>query len=572
MKKMIMTLMLAIAGSVWTMSEAACYPQEPDNLALHYITVSGTIQDLGTPCEEGEVCPPCLTPAIVTSDKTYYLTTSNQAVQNFLEHMETSPVPSIYSLPLQAKASGTPFTRGNYNFLIVSDINSLYVQYFSDRLDLPSLCDEWNVLEFRSHMESIPDEYNMRHYRLTTDTVIGEQRYIQLYKDQTYKGAMREGNNRDIYYIPAYTTHEYLLYAFNAQVGDQLLDLWVGSTMDKVFSKEYFPSGVNATVEEIIDTTPRRFVLSISYVTTEEGVENYPYYFEWIEGIGLGSAPDGATNPLPYPGGFSSFLLCAYKNGEQMYVSESGEKYGCEYNVEQPRLPSLCDEWNILEIAYPDGYEKFHTVKQRLTTDTIIGANQYVKLEQSGKYLGALREGTDKDIYYIPANSTREYLLYAFNAKVGDVFENAWMGRIESWAPDGYIVSVENIYGNSPRIYELKVQFGHEINDTPERDYAEWTRTWIEGIGFTEGPSGSTCPFPCEGDYNEQLLCAYKNGEQVYVSESGEKYGCYYDGGTQQDRLPSLCDEWNVLMDSGFELGPVYGEIWTNGFKVQGDT
>lgn len=336
MKKMIMTLMLAIAGSVWTMSEAACYPQEPDNLALQYITVSGTIQYLGTPCEEGEVCPPCLTPAIVTSDKTYYLTTSNQAVQNFLEHMETSPVPSIYSLPLQAKASGTPFTRGYYNFLIVSDINSLYVQYFSDRLDLPSLCDEWNVLEFRSHMESIPDEYYMRHYRLTTDTVIGEQRYIQLYKDQTYRGAMREGNNRDIYYIPADTTHEYLLYAFNAQVGDQLLDLWVGSTMDEVFSKEYFPSGVNATVEEIIDTTPRRFVLSISYVTTEEGVENYPYYFEWIEGIGLGSAPDGATNPLPYPGGFSSFLLCAYKNGEQVYTSEMGQKYGCEYNSNAP--------------------------------------------------------------------------------------------------------------------------------------------------------------------------------------------------------------------------------------------
>lgn len=336
MKKIMLTFVLAIAGSVWTMSEAACYPQEPDNLALQYITVSGTIQYLGTPCEEGEVCPPCLTPAIVTSDKTYYLTTSNQAVQNFLEHMETSPVPSIYSLPLQAKASGTPFTRGYYNFLIVSDINSLYVQYFSDQLDLPSLCDEWNVLEFRSNMGGAPDEYNMRRYHLTTDTIIAGQRYIRLYRDNSYMGAMREGNNRDIYYIPAGTTHEYLLYAFNAQIGDELTDLWLGRTTNEVFTKEYFPYGVNATVEEITETTPRRFVLSTGYITTEEGVENYPYYFEWIEGIGFASAPDGADYPLPYAGGFTSFLLCAYKNGEQVYTSEMGQKYGCEYNSNAP--------------------------------------------------------------------------------------------------------------------------------------------------------------------------------------------------------------------------------------------
>ena len=111
MKKIIFALMLAIAGSVWTMSEAACYPQEPDNLALQYITVSGTIQDLGTPCEEGEVCPPCLTPAIVTSDKTYYLTTSNQAVQNFLEHfLAMAPSPGPRTADSRRVAPEEPFS------------------------------------------------------------------------------------------------------------------------------------------------------------------------------------------------------------------------------------------------------------------------------------------------------------------------------------------------------------------------------------------------------------------------------------------------------------------------------
>jgi hypothetical protein len=30
----------------------------------------------------------------------------------------------------------------------------------------------------------------------------------------------------------------------------------------------------------------------------------------------------------------ANILLCAYKNGEQVYVSELGEKYGCDYNYD----------------------------------------------------------------------------------------------------------------------------------------------------------------------------------------------------------------------------------------------
>lgn len=337
MKKILMTLMLAIVSSLWMMSEgASCLTQAPNNLQSSYITVSGTIQWLDNPCEEGEVCPACITPAIVTSDKTYYLSSSNQEVQDFLDRIEMAPVPAIYLLPLQASATGIPYTQGSFDFLVVNNLNSLYVQYFSDqRGSINSLCDEWNVLEFRSHMGYAPDEYNMRRYHLTTDTIIAGQRYIRLYRDNSYMGAMREGNNRDIYYIPAGTTHEYLLYAFNAQIGDELTDLWLGRTTNEVFTKEYFPYGVIATVEEITEITPRRFVLSVGYITTEEGVENYPYYFEWIEGIGFASAPDGADYPLIYAGGFTSFLLCAYKNGEQVYVSEWGAEYGCEYNDEE---------------------------------------------------------------------------------------------------------------------------------------------------------------------------------------------------------------------------------------------
>jgi hypothetical protein len=52
----------------------------------------------------------------------------------------------------------------------------------------------------------------------------------------------------------------------------------------------------------------------------------------------------------------------------------------------------------------------------------------------------------------------------------------------------------------------------------------------LEGLGFQYGgPVGYTCPFDCAGSPGLSILCAYKNGEQVYVSEMGEQYGCEYN-------------------------------------------
>ena len=55
--------------------------------------------------------------------------------------------------------------------------------------------------------------------------------------------------------------------------------------------------------------------------------------------MGLNTAPDGGFFP-PLAGGFFDILLCAYKNGEQVYVSDWGEQYGCEYNDDFHSTPS----------------------------------------------------------------------------------------------------------------------------------------------------------------------------------------------------------------------------------------
>ena len=345
MRKSFFTLVLAIAAGVWTLSNAMCMGPFSDAMDQPYTTVSGTIQALPLPCEPGEDCPTCLTEAIVTNDKTYYLTTKNQQVADFLEQIQTSPVPAIYLLPLKATASGTPYQIGSFDYLLISNLNELSVEYFSDQQEnkLPSLCDEWNVLHEPFSCVGIYCRLQTLIYRLTTDTLIQDVNYVKLMEQEGpythYKGAMREGTNRDIYYVPANSTHEYLLYAFNAQEGDQLNNVWLGGETEK----EDCTNAHNATIIAISDSNPRIFTLEIIPFTSYEGMEVYPYWMEWIEGVGMSDGPVGAydSNKLcPSAADLGVFtLLCSYKNGEQVYVSDMGEQYGCVYNYD-PYAPS----------------------------------------------------------------------------------------------------------------------------------------------------------------------------------------------------------------------------------------
>lgn len=335
MKKIFLAFMLAIVSGVWMTSKAACMAQAPNNLPSSYITVSGTIQSLGYPCEEGEECPPCLTWAIVTSDKTYYLSTSDRQVQEFLDHMENAAIPAMYPLPLQAKATGIPYTRGSFDFLAVNDIDDLYVVYFSSALAARnSLCDEWNIAQISSATGPQEEIHTIKAF-LEADTVIETQNYVKLIEGGMYKGALRKTTTR-YYYIPAGSTHEYLLYAFNSQVGDQLDNLWIGGIPQE------FPDGWTMTIEGIQETYPRTFVLSTGFTHTEEGIKNDPLYTTWIEGVGLFDGPAGQ----PCPAGrcacsCGQVVLCAYKNGEQVYVSEMGEQYGCEYNDDEQAVDTI---------------------------------------------------------------------------------------------------------------------------------------------------------------------------------------------------------------------------------------
>lgn len=301
------------------MSKAFCMAAYTTNETVQ-TTMDGYLLMEGMPCEDGEPCANCLTFALETGNGLYYLVTENEQIKNTLNAL------MMNELPRQATITGVPFKQGSVDYVNVYDLTI-------GAYRLRHLCDEWNVLKFRYNWGAVPDEYRFVKYRLTTDTMIicptcytspENYTYIKLEENGKYKGALREGTNRDIYYIPADSTNVYLLYAFNAEVGDTLTNVWLGVSGSNMISVK------TATIKEIKQTSPRIFVIDVEYWSN--GISEISRTeIEWIEGVGCLASPDAEYFSSVVPGGFSSILLCAYKDDEQVYTSELAEEYGCEF-------------------------------------------------------------------------------------------------------------------------------------------------------------------------------------------------------------------------------------------------
>ena len=249
---------------------------------------------------------------------------------------------------------------------------------------------------------------------------------------------------------------------------------------------------------------------------------------------GMFSSSDPVEEGIPTP---VTIYKLTENEIEWMYAANGGDEgpnYYYQYlrqntYAQNDKLPSLCDEWNIAKISNATGpIETIYTVKAFLGSDTIIESHNYVKLIEDGGYKGSMREGESGVIYYIPAGSAHEYLLYNFNAKVGDKLSNLWYGGDPERCPNGYNATVLSISNETPRVFTVEVEY--ILSDSDGEHIIPWTIYWTEGVGLSDGPAGQFCPGPdCACSCGQVLLCAYKNGEQVYVSEMGEQYGCVYN-------------------------------------------
>jgi len=395
MKKMIFTLLLAIVSSVWTMSEATCFASYY-SIDEIWGMKTGMVQRVAYPCAEGQDCPTCMTLALVTeANQVWYLIPYNAQIQSQLEALE-SHINEWYTV------EGQPFWHDGYHFMNVREISLASAR-------IPSLCDEWHVLHEPFECMGPYCYLETDIYRFMSDTVISPIdsntpfQFVKLAENGQYKGALREGTNRDIYYVPAGSTNEFLLYAFNAQVGEVLNDLYLGG---------FEENGYSGRVEAISDGSPRLFTIRVLY-PTGMGVEpGESFSVTWIEGVGSPETPYGLAVVPTVPADIGVFtLLCAYKDGEQAYSSPKAQKYGCEFN----------------------GYD----IPQTPTTDTIplyaqddpgsstvdpVDPNQVVATLQGDQL--TIHENSGEDITYSLQNTSSQQAPAQHRAPQSDTFRN----------------------------------------------------------------------------------------------------------------------------------------------------
>lgn len=130
--------------------------------------------------------------------------------------------------------------------------------------------------------------------------------------------------------------------------------------------------------------------------------------------------------------------------------------------------------------------------------DTIINSRTYFKINRcSDGYKGAMRNDSGK-VFFVPRDSTSEFLLYDFTASKGDTIKNVLVGH-----GGGYYTLYD------PVVWETDTV---QVNGDPRKKLYVDKGRWIEGIGNTRGLFWRTR----EGPYCYELHCMSKGDTVMY--------------------------------------------------------
>ena len=291
MKKVIFTFVLAIVSSVWMMSEALCFYSPNDNGLGDLGWFRGTVELVPGPCEEGEVCPPCLSPALMIDNVPFYLVTLGSArIEAQIEALEPY-------FPLEATICGMmrshyiildQFYPGTMQFMFPSDTRWHYVL---------------NILT--GEPEPIIKYYSIE----PIDTLINNTRY------QKIQNALFRSSGAKVWCAldSAGTLVERLVYDFDLQVGDSIPTYYGGIYVEEVLEDPHDHSYAKVTNVEYIKLADGRMARRISYDYRSDDIEH------------IGSVK-GILAPLSYPGHPDSWssLLCCTRSDFLLYEAESG--------------------------------------------------------------------------------------------------------------------------------------------------------------------------------------------------------------------------------------------------------
>ena len=391
----------------------------------------------------------------------------------------------------------------------------------------------------------------------TQTTTIDGKQYMVFGDDQYNRFALREENNKILVYS-SILKKDLVLYDFTLEVGDSLPALYfVWRVHDTMQQWLYIGDIVDYNKDDDGTILPAdTFVVTdISTITLLDGKEYKKWTFnngmQYVEGIGSFGTSYAwndffqlIANGPQYSDAVSEHLVCVSKNGKLLYQLDEAEmdSLGVEClcdGYQSSYKSQWCDTWNVFVengSVYPPHEE---TYRYQLAQDTVIGEHTYTAVVSKAindaldapHYVAAVRFTDDRKVYIYYDNA--EYLLYDFNVQKGDeleVFAGINNYTTETKTYKCRVIGIEQYTCiGCPATITLHVQ-----NNDLTQVYRE--TQWIEGVGDINGfLNGLNGYINIPGNAAEYLLCAYKEGVQVYISKYGEEFGCEFNGVHTED-------------------------------------
>jgi len=174
-------------------------------------------------------------------------------------------------------------------------------------------------------------------------------------------------------------------------------------------------------------------------------------------------------------------------------------------------LPDTSATWTVASIGWGSYFaNKTYSVTGDTTINSSIYKSIYVTNDSifnpfESDYFCAVRELNNK-WFFVPADSTREFMLYDFDVKNGDtvIINNPWVeGEMEL-----IVSNVDSIELNDT--YYKRIDLGFYLSQN--RFYI--SDHWIKGIGSTQGIHLSGLRMV---DAGYQLLCFHRNDTLIYL-------------------------------------------------------
>ena len=398
---------------------------------------------------------------------------------------------------------------------------------------------------------------------------------------------LREEDSKVLIYSFPYEK-DFVLYDYTLEVGGTLQNLGIdiysfpeleyAAVVDYMAYEDYDVE----TDEFIIKKEPlgSKRVQEVSTITLLDGKEykrwlfgndweNGDYYIEGIGNVGGSFGGDyiDIANPYGIPTCYlGERLVCASRNNKLLYQMDDTEmeRLGaeCLCEIEPKWSETWCNQWNILSHGYlgpQDPLAGARTSIFWLSNNTVNRDGQeYIPLMcssskpdvESTNLIGELRFTEDKQVYFYYDNT--EYLLYDFDVQVGDTLDI--FGGVELYSYSfveqktypHVITKIDTLDDGRLQITSdaIVIFEDGEVGTFEEKQQ----QIWIEGLGSINGIVHTGINPGIAGNPAIVMLCAYRDDECVYKTDSNDPYwidytqlGCVYnEGDFIEDAFPIL--------------------------------